>query len=86
MFSTFHTYPELLIDRGRLAQSCWDHASDLGAAIAATLAYNPDAVILRATGSGQQLRGLAPRRPGLILSLSHRIPSHVSTDCLQGHR
>jgi hypothetical protein len=60
MFSTFHTYPELLIDRGRLAQSCWDHASDLGAAIAATLAYNPGAVILRATGSGQQLRGLAP--------------------------
>jgi hypothetical protein len=60
MFSTFHTYPELLMDRGRLAQSCWDHASDLGAAIAATLAYNPDAVILRATGSGQQLRGLPP--------------------------
>jgi hypothetical protein len=60
MFSTFHTYPELLMDRGRLAQSCWDHAPDLGAAIAATLAYEPGAVILRATGSGQQLRGLAP--------------------------
>jgi hypothetical protein len=60
MISTFHTYAELLHSGDRLAQTCWDGAGTLGEAVAATVRYSPDAVILRASANGQQLLGLAP--------------------------
>ena len=60
MLSTFHTYAELLHSGDRLAQTCWDDAGTLSEAVAATLRYSPDAVILRASANGQQLLGLAP--------------------------
>jgi hypothetical protein len=60
MISTFNTYPELLTDSGRLAKTVWQHAETLGQAIAATIALDSTAVILRATGQGERIVGLAP--------------------------
>jgi hypothetical protein len=60
MISTFNTYPELLTDSGRLAETVWQHAETLGQAIAATIALDSTAVILRATGHGERIVGLAP--------------------------
>lgn len=59
MACTFHTYPELLHDGGRLAQSSWAGWS-AGVAVAATLEITPDAVILRAENTAETFRGLAP--------------------------
>lgn len=52
---TFHTYPELLIDGGRLAATEWPGAS-VSEAVAATLRLDSEAIVLRA---GQAV-GLAP--------------------------
>ena len=61
MASTFNTYPELIHTGGRLAQTVWS-GLDPARAIAATLALDPDAVILRADGrlADPSLIGLAP--------------------------
>jgi hypothetical protein len=48
-----------LISGGRLAATEWP-TPDLAAAVAATLARDPDSVILRATCGPVTLRGLAP--------------------------
>ena len=53
--TTYHTYPDLLIDGGRLAATEWA-CSDPAEAVAATLARDPEAIILRVG----QLRGMAP--------------------------
>jgi hypothetical protein len=59
MACTFHTYPDLLISGGRLAATVWP-TPDPAAAVAATLARDPDGVILRATCGAATLRALAP--------------------------
>lgn len=59
MARTFHSYPDLLIDGGRLAATDWPGAT-LAAAVAATLRIDPDVVILAAVAHGQTVRGLAP--------------------------
>jgi len=61
--TTFHTYPQLLFDGGRLAATCWgDHptVSTVEQVVRATLAVEPDAVVLRAAGSDGTARGLMP--------------------------
>ena len=53
--TTFHTYPDLLTDGGRLAATEWPGAT-ISEAVAATLRVDPEAIVLRA---GQAI-GLAP--------------------------
>jgi len=59
--TTLHTYADLITDGGRLAQTVWDTAS-AGAAVAATLRHDSEAVILAvADGHGYRVAvGLAP--------------------------
>lgn len=60
MATTRHTYPDLLLTGGRLAATEWGTGS-LADAVRATLARDPEAVILRADNTaGQAVRGLAP--------------------------
>ena len=59
MIRTFHTYGDLLIDGGRLAETTWRCAS-AAAAVAATLRGDAEAVILRVRTDKETLRGLAP--------------------------
>jgi hypothetical protein len=54
--TTYHTYPDLLIDGGRLAATEWGGNPTPAEAVAATLRLDPEAIILRVG----QLRGLAP--------------------------
>jgi len=60
---TFHTYPDLLFDGGRLAATCWnDHptVSTVEQVVRATLAVDSEAVVLRASGIDGTARGLMP--------------------------
>ena len=60
---TFHTYPDLLFDGGRLAATCWGgHPTVLTVeqVVRATLAVEPEAVVLRASGTDGTARGLMP--------------------------
>lgn len=60
MATTRHTYPDLLTTGGRLAATDWPSGS-LADAVRATLALDPEVVILRAdTPAGDAVRGLAP--------------------------
>lgn len=59
MTSTYHTYPDLVYDKGRLAETTWD-SHCFGDAIAATLTINPEAIILRARIGDESIKGLAP--------------------------
>ena len=58
--TTYHTYPELVYDGGRLAATEWSHYNHWNPtpaeAVAATIEHDPDAIVLRVC----QLRGLAP--------------------------
>jgi hypothetical protein len=61
--TTFHTYPDLLFDGGRLAAKCWgDHptVSTLQQDVRATIAVDSEAVVLRASGTDGTARGLMP--------------------------
>ena len=61
--TTFHTYPDLLFDGGRLAATCWgDHptVSTLQQAVCATIAVDSEAVVLRASGTDGTAKGLLP--------------------------
>ncbi len=63
--STFHTYAELIYDRGRHCRSVWGHPGSYSAtaaeAVGATLAIQPDVIISRAIDdSGCRLVGLMP--------------------------
>ena len=61
--TTFHTYPQLLFDGGRLAATCWgDHptVSTVEQVVRATLAVDSEAVVLRASGIDGTARGLMP--------------------------
>jgi hypothetical protein len=59
MASTYHTYPDLITDGGRLAATAWPKAS-ISDAIGATLANDCQAVILTVVASGEITRGYAP--------------------------
>jgi ABC-type branched-subunit amino acid transport system ATPase component len=59
MTSTYHTYPDLVYDKGRLAETIWD-GNCFGDAIAATLTINPEVIILRARIDNETIKGLAP--------------------------
>ena len=48
--TTLHTYSDLLHDGGRLAATVWDTRNVAGA-VAATLRYDADAIILRVANS-----------------------------------
>lgn len=50
MATTYHTYPALLYIGGRLAATEWSNAN-AEQAVAATLNYAPDAIILRVEGA-----------------------------------
>ena len=58
--TTFHTYPETIADRGRLARTVWEGAN-LAEAIRATLAACPDAIVLGAKDDhGGLIKGHGP--------------------------
>jgi hypothetical protein len=59
MISTYHTYPDLVCDKGRLAETEW-LTTCLGDAITATLIKDPEAIVLRARMGNNSIRGLAP--------------------------
>ena len=57
--TTFHTYPDLLTDGGRLAATEWG-AGTLAEAVAATHRLDPDTIILRACRGTDTALGHAP--------------------------
>jgi hypothetical protein len=57
--TTYHTYPDLLIDGGRHAATEWTTTCSTSALLA-TLRRDPDAVILRVVCGNTTVRGLAP--------------------------
>lgn len=59
MTNTFHTYPDLVCDKGRLAETQW-LTPCLGDAIAAVIIKDPEAIVLRARFGNKSIRGLAP--------------------------
>ena len=59
MTSTYHTYPDLVYDKGRLAKTIWD-GNCFGDAIAATLTIDPEAIVLRARVGNETITGLRP--------------------------
>ena len=56
---TYHTYSDLLIDGGRLAETQWGGGT-LADAVAATHRLDPDTIILRARRGTETAIGLAP--------------------------
>ena len=62
--TTFHTYPDLLLDGGRLAATEWGShpagCATLAEAVAATLRLDDEAIVLRAVRGTEVQRGLAP--------------------------
>ena len=59
MTSTYHTYPDLVYDKGRLAETIWN-GNCFSVAIAATLTLDPEVIILRARIGNKTIEGLAP--------------------------
>ena len=59
MTSTYHTYPDLVYDKGRLAETNW-LTDQLGDAITAIITIDPEAVVLRARIGNDSIKGLAP--------------------------
>jgi hypothetical protein len=61
---TRHTYSDLLYTGGRLAACEWDNGCGPADGVAATLAVDPEAIILRVTDArgrtDRQIWGLAP--------------------------
>jgi hypothetical protein len=64
MIITHHTYADLMHTGGRLAACQWDCDATVAEGVAATLAVDPEAIILRVTDArgrvDRQIRGLAP--------------------------
>ena len=58
--TTYHTYSDLIIDGGRLAATEWGGGASLADAVAATLRYDSEAIILRAVRGTEVVRGYAP--------------------------
>ena len=64
MTTTYHTYPDLLTDGGRLAATEWGAhpagCATLAEAVAATLRLDAEAIVLRVVRGTETVRGLAP--------------------------
>lgn len=64
--TTYHTYPELVHDGGRLAATEWAHYNYWNPteveAVAATINHDPDAIVLRVN----KIRGFAPGGIGIV--------------------
>ena len=58
--TTYSTWSDLIYDGGRLAPTTWGENTTLAAAVAATLNYCPDAIVLRVGNDREMARGLAP--------------------------
>ena len=62
--TTYNTYPDLLIDGGRLAATDWGNirtgSVTLAEAVAATIDRDSEAIVLRVSNDRETLRGLAP--------------------------
>jgi hypothetical protein len=59
--ATYHTYPDLLLDGGRLACTEWSPRLSVAEAVAATIRHDPERIVLRAIAvKGGHVRGLAP--------------------------
>ena len=59
MTSTYHTYPDLVYDKGRLAETIWD-GNCFGDAVAATLTIDPEAIVLVVKCGEKRAVGLRP--------------------------
>ena len=59
MTSTYHTYPDLVYDKGRLAETNW-LTDQLGDAITAIITIDPEAVVLVAKYDEKRVIGLRP--------------------------
>jgi hypothetical protein len=57
---TFNTWPDLVIDGGRLAATEWSPRLSGRECVAAMLRRDPDAVVLRVVAFDGHRRGLAP--------------------------
>ena len=58
--TTYHTYPDLLLDGGRLAATVWEGGATHAEAVAATLRLDAEAIVLRTVRGTEALVGLAP--------------------------
>ena len=59
MTSTYHTYPDLVYDKGRLAETIWN-GNCFNVAIAATLTIDPEAIVLVVKCGEKRAVGLRP--------------------------
>jgi hypothetical protein len=57
---TYNTWPDLLIDGGRLASTEWSPRLSGSECVAAMLRRDPEAVVLRVVAFDGHRRGLAP--------------------------
>ena len=59
MTSTYHTYPDLVRDKGRLAETTWltEHVGD---ALSAIIAIDPEAVVIVVKYGERRAIGLRP--------------------------
>ena len=68
-FITFHAYPELINDRGALADTQWEGRTGSAAdAVAATIKHDPEAIVLRVSedlgNGGFRTHCAVAHRPG----------------------
>lgn len=59
MVYTYNTYPDLVHTGGRLARTDWEFNS-IERGVAATIKYDPSAVILNVRNHSEWITGLAP--------------------------
>lgn len=57
---TFNTWPDLVIDGGRLASIEWSPRLSCRDCVAAMLRHDPEAIVLRVNAYDGHRRGLAP--------------------------
>ena len=59
MTSTYHTYPDLVCDKGRLAETIWQ-TEHVGDALSAIIAIDPEAVVVVVKYGEKRVVGLRP--------------------------
>ena len=64
LMQTLHTYPNLLVSGGRLAVTNWGNGLTLSQVVAATLRYDPEAIILAVKSNTQGARLATGYAPG----------------------
>lgn len=65
MTTTYATFPDLVYDGGRYAQTVWPGAS-VADAVAATLRLTPDAVVMLAKSQTERVAGFGPAGLGAL--------------------